>query len=249
MNILKWQSPDFFIGKILVAGRSYLEIIALLLARPSRESLHLARLILQLKPNYTMVRNYNLINLYWMVRYINRNNIPGAIVECGVWNGGSSAMMAAACHDSGTQREFWLFDSFEGLPPPSARDQALERIFYFKDWNRGSIDKVKQIFKKLNLSLDRVHFVKGWFDQTIPHTPLPEVALLHIDADWYDSVMTVLKHLYDHVTPGGYIVLDDYGYWKGCDQAVHDFFTEHGLPQTLLHRVSDMGAYFQKPRV
>lgn len=247
MNIVKLQSPDFTVGKILVAGRAYLEIAALLLARPSRESLHLARLISRIKPHYTMVRNFNLINLYRMVRYINRNNIPGAIVECGVWNGGSAAMMAAASRDSGVQREMWLFDSFEGLPRPSERDSAIERAFYFEDWNKGSIEKVKHVFNTLNLSLDQVNFVKGWFDQTIPGAPVREIALLHIDADWYDSVRMVLQSLYDRVAPGGYIVLDDYGYWQGCNQAVHDFFTERGIPRSALRRVSDMGAYFQKP--
>ncbi|NNJ10624.1 macrocin O-methyltransferase [Chloroflexales bacterium ZM16-3] len=247
MNMVKLLSPDFAIGKVLVAGRSILEIGALLAARPSTESIHLARLIMQVKPAHTMVRNQNLINLYRMVRYLNRSALPGAIVECGVWNGGSSAMMAAACRDTGVPRSFWLFDSFEGLPRPTENDNAIERDSYFEGWNKGSIENVERIFRKLELPLNHVHFVKGWFDQTIPVATVDQIALLHIDADWYESVSLVLNQLYDRITPGGYVVFDDYGYWEGCDRAAHDFLDSRGMPRAALHRVGSMGAYFQKP--
>ncbi len=247
MNMIKLLSPDFALGKVLVAGRSILEIGALLAARPSVESLHLARLIMQVKPAHTMVRNLSLINLYRMVRYINRSALPGVIVECGVWNGGSSAMMAAACRDTHVQRHFWLFDSFEGLPPPTEKDNSIERTHYFEGWNKGSIANVERIFRKLGLPLDQVHFVKGWFDQTLPTSTVNQIALLHIDADWYDSVSLVLNMFYDRVTPGGYVVLDDYGYWEGCDRATHDFLDGRGISRSALHRVGGMGVYFQKP--
>lgn len=247
MNIMKILSSDFATGKLLSAGRSILEIGAMLAARPSAESLHLARLIVQIKPAHTMVRNLNLVNLYRMVRYINRSGLPGAIVECGVWNGGSSAMMAAACRDTGAQRDFWLFDSFEGLPPPTEKDSAIERANYFKGWNKGSIVSVERIFDRLGLPLGRVHFVKGWFEQTIPAATVQEIALLHIDADWYESVTLVLSTLYDRVVPGGYVVFDDYNFWEGCTRAAHDFLDSRGIPRAALHRVGGMGAYFQKP--
>lgn len=247
VNLVKLQSPDFALARALVAGRSLLEIGAMLAARPSAESLHLARLITQVKPAHTMVRNLSLVNLYRMVRYINHSGLSGAIVECGVWKGGSAAMMAAACRDSGVERDFWLFDSFEGLPPPSEKDNAVERASYFEGWNKGSIVSVERVFRKLGLPLERVQFVKGWFEQTIPTADVGPIALLHIDADWYDSVTLVLDQLYDRVTPGGYVVLDDYGYWEGCDRATHDFLDRRGLPRTALHRVGSMGAYFQKP--
>lgn len=247
MNIIKLLSPDFPIGKTLVAGRSILEIGAMLAARPSAESLHLARLIVQVKPMYTMVRNRNLLNLYRMARYLNRSALPGAIVECGVWNGGSAAMMTAACRDTGFARDLWLFDSFEGLPRPTQNDNQTERTHYFEGWNKGSIENVERIFRKLDLPLDKVNFVKGWFDQTLPNATVPQIALLHIDADWYDSVSTVLNQLYDRITPGGYVVLDDYDFWEGCNRAVHDFLDSRGIPRAALHTVGGMGAYFQKP--
>lgn len=247
MNIMKIITPDFIFGKILLLSRSIFEIGIMLIARPSAESLHLARIILQVKPKYTMVQNLNLINLYRMVRSINRRGIPGDIVECGVWNGGSSAMMAVACRDTYVPRRFWLFDSFEGLPPPTENDDTSERHHYFTGWNKGSIAHVEGIFRKLGLPLDNVIFVKGWFDQTIPVASVEHIALLHIDADWYESIILVLDQLYDRVIPGGYVVFDDYNYWKGCNRAVHDFLDRRGIPRTVLHRVGGMGVYFQKP--
>lgn len=247
VNVSRFFSPDFAGYRVLVAGRSYLELGALLAARPSLESLQLARLIAQVKPRHTMVRNINLINLYRMVRYLNRSGLPGAIVECGVWKGGSSAMMAAACRDTGVARDFWLYDSFEGLPPPTERDNEFERHFYFEGMNKGSIQAVQRIFRKLDLPLERVRFVKGWFADTIPAAEVGQIALLHIDADWYDSVDLVLNRLYERVVPGGYVVLDDYGYWEGCDRATHDFLDRIGLARTELKRVGSMGAYFRKP--
>ncbi|MEI6778652.1 MAG: TylF/MycF/NovP-related O-methyltransferase [Chloroflexales bacterium] len=244
---MKLLSPDFTTGKLLVTIRSVFEIGAMLVARPSVESLHLARLIMQVKPAHTMVRNLSLINLYRMVRYINRSALPGVIVECGVWNGGSAAMMAAACHDTHVQRDFWLFDSFEGLPPPTEKDNSIERTHYFEGWNKGSVANVERIFRKLGLPRDQVRFVKGWFEDTIPVSTVNQIALLHIDADWYDSVSLVLNTFYDRVTPGGYVVLDDYGYWEGCDRATHDFLDGRGISRAALHRVGGMGVYFQKP--
>jgi O-methyltransferase len=248
MNLVKLLSPDFVLGKALVATRSVFEIGIMLAARPSSESVHLAKLILQVKPVHTMVRNRSLMTLYRMVRYVNHISLPGAIVECGVWKGGSSAMMAAACRDSATQRDIWLFDSFEGLPPPSKLDGTVEQKHYFKGMNKGSIESVQHIFRKLRLPLERVHFVKGWFEQTIPSAEVGAIAVLHIDADWYESVSLVLHQLYDRVVPGGYVILDDYGYWPGCDRAVHDFLDARAIPRTVLQRVGSMGVYFQKSR-
>lgn len=247
MNWIKLLSPDFTLGKALVAGKSLVDIAGMLLAQPSQESLRMARLIRMVKPRYTMVRNKNLLNLYRLAQAVNAAGVPGDFVECGVWNGGSSAMVNAGFRDSGRPRASWLFDSFEGLPPPGENDGPEERRHYFEGMNKGSIYRVRQIFTGLGLPLDRVRFVKGWFEETLPHAEVERIALIHIDADWYDSVLTVLERLYDRVSPGGYVVFDDYGYWEGCDRAAHDFLTARGLPLSLLKPVGSMGAYFQKP--
>src|SRR4029077_2994420 len=133
------------------------------------------------------------------------NNIPGAVVECGVLDGGTAALMAFGTAESG--REVHLFDSWEGLPDVSEKDGdsamwAGEAV--------GSQRRVASIFGTLNVDPVRVIFHKGWFDKTFPKAKISQIALLHIDADFYDSVSLALKTWEPHVSPGGYIQFDDY---------------------------------------
>jgi O-methyltransferase len=249
VNFIKLLAPDFAIGRILMMAKAVAEIIVLLVRHPSKQSLRFARIILQVKPRFTMVANSNLIDLYRLVQEANKLGLPGDIVECGVWNGGSAAMMGVASAEGqyARPRVMWLFDSFQGLPCPTERDGDLERKSYFADWNIGDPEKVKQIFGKLGLGLENVRIVPGWFEVTLTTVPMQTIAVLHIDADWYDSVKTVLEVLYDKVVPGGFIILDDYGYWKGCTQAWHDFLSEHEIENVSIRRNGQAGAFLQKP--
>ncbi len=250
MNFHRLTAPDFFLGKSLIMIESFLGVIALVATKPSHESLKFARLILQVKQRYTMVKNRSLINLYRLVQRANQLGLQGNIVECGVWNGGVSAVMAVAAKDSESvpvPRTMWLFDSFEGLPAPSEKDDRGEKEAYFEGWCKGSIDKVKQVFGKLNAPLENVKIVQGWFDTTLKTAPLEHIAILHIDSDWYDSVKVVLDTFYDKVVPGGFVVLDDWGYWQGCNRAVAEYFAEHDITGITINRVGRIGAYFQKP--
>ena len=243
------MSADFTLGKVLVTLKTLFDILALLIQKPSRDSIHFARLILKIKPRFTMVRNRNLINLYKLVQAVNHQDLPGDIVECGVWNGGSAAMMGVAGKQgrNAKLRTMWLFDSFQGLPHPSAEDGQREKKDYFPGWNKGNMDKVKTIFNKFGLELGQVKIIPGWFESTLSKTPIDSIALLHIDADWYDSVKTVLDAFYEKVVPGGFIILDDYGYWKGCTEAVKDFLSEKAIDGITIRRVNKGGAFFQKP--
>jgi O-methyltransferase len=250
MNVIRNISADFALGKSLIAGKALLEVGAMLVANPSRQSASLARLILQVKPRYTMVKNPHLVNLFKLVQQANVLELPGDIVECGVWNGGSAALMAVSCQQDETwfeRRSFWLFDSFEGLPRPGEEDGIWARDFYFEGMCKGNTEKVREIFGKLDVPMARVHIVPGWFDSTLGTAAIKHIALLHIDADWYDSVKVVLETLYDRVVPGGFVVLDDYGYWPGCSQAVTDYFDEHQIYDAVIQKVKNSGAYFQKP--
>jgi O-methyltransferase len=250
MHWYKLIAPDFFLGRLFSMLRALFDVMVLFVGSPSRRSLRIASLALRLKPRFTMVTTRNLIAIYNLVQEADRRHLSGAIVECGVWNGGSAAMAAAASADAGNpsgQRTMWLFDSFEGLPPPSDKDNMAEQNAYFKGWCKGDVGMVKRAFNELGLSLDQVNIVQGWFDQTLPTAPMSDIALLHIDADWYDSVKLVLDTFYEHVTPGGYVMLDDYGYWQGCNRAVVDFFLERGIHDIVLKQTARGGAYFQKP--
>jgi O-methyltransferase len=228
----------------------YLDLALFLLRNPSSESLRVARLITALKPRFTMVRSANLINLHRTVTHVNNLGIEGDIVECGVWNGGSAALMWAAQHQSQQRvnRKMWLFDSFQGVPPPSDDDGASAKESYFEGFCKGDPKNVAAAFDRLNLPLADVQIVPGWFEDTLHTVNIESVAVLHIDADWYDPILFVLRTFYDRVTPGGYILLDDYSFWTGSNKALADFLNERGLTDLVeIHPVASMGAFFRKP--
>jgi O-methyltransferase len=251
IKFLRWISPDLFLGRVLVGAKSKLELIWLLVSRPSKPNLQFARLVLSVKPKFTMVKNRNLWVLYNLGGELNSHRVPGDIVECGVWNGGSAAILAAASLDAPFQKEVrmvWLFDSFQGLPPPGEKDGVIEKENYFSGWNKGNIKLVKEVFRKIGYPRDKLRIVPGWFNETLDREPIKDIAILHIDADWYDSVKTALQVFYDRVVPGGFVVLDDYGLWQGCRSAVLDYFSENHISEMNVKKIGNQGAYFQKPK-
>jgi O-methyltransferase len=249
VNTIKLLSPDFFLGKSLVIAKALYDLVCIILKNQSSDSLKLARLILKVKPKFTMVKSKNLANLYFLVETVNAMNLGGDIVECGVWNGGSAALMGFAdtYGRNARRRPIWLFDSFAGLPPPGPNDGASEKQQYFEGLNKGSIQQVTKAFTKVRVPMNHVRIQQGWFNSTLKSVDLEYIAILHIDADWYESVMLVLNALYHKVVPGGFIVLDDYGYWQGCGRALGDFFAQNDLSRIELKRADSTGVYFQKP--
>jgi O-methyltransferase len=149
--------------------------------------------------------------------------------------------------NSATSRKLWLFDSFQGLPSPGSQDGNIATESYFEGWLTGDVEKVERIFHKLHIPLDDVRIIPGWFEETLKTVPLTTISVLHIDADWYQSVKLVLEIFYDRVVSGGFIVFDDYGYWEGCNRAVEDFVSEKGIRGITISRIGPVGAYFQKP--
>lgn len=112
---------------------------------------------------------------------------------------------------------------------------------------RGDVGKVRQAFSRLGVPLDHVQIIPGWFEATLKNALLTRIALLHIDADWYDLVKLVLEELYAKVVPGGFIVLYDYRRWEGCNRALADFTSGHQLKDITFVKVGRVGASFQKP--
>jgi O-methyltransferase len=156
--------------------------------------------------------------------------IPGCVVECGVWRGGMSAALAAVL---GPDRSYFLFDSFEGLPPAREIDgesalrwQAEKCGATYHDNCTAGPEFAREA---MELSGARNYqLVQGWFEKTVPNFRFPGlIALLRLDADWYDSTMVCLEHLFGQVAPGGLVVLDDYYTWDGCARAVHDYLSRH----------------------
>jgi O-methyltransferase len=115
----------------------------------------------------------------------------------------------------------WVADSFQGLPPPKDSNDGwdLSEVEHLA----VSIEQVKANFEKFGLLDDQVKFLKGWFKDTLPQAPVRQLAILRMDGDLYTSTMDVLSALYDKVSPGGYIIVDDYFSWAGCRRAVEEY--------------------------
>ena len=186
-----------------------------------------------------------------------KNGVPGCFVECGVWRGGSAALMALAVCKSGESRDLHLFDSFEGLPEPTEDDGAaaiaysggrVSGVLKSLDKCIASLDEVRELLlDDIGFDPSRVHFHKGWFQNTVPFVSpnLGPIALLRLDGDWYESTKCCLEQLYDLVVPGGFVILDDYGYWEGCRRASDEFF-DLRKARPVLTPVDGEGFFFRK---
>jgi cephalosporin hydroxylase len=201
---------------------------------------------------YTMLSEARLYSLFSLVKHICLENIPGNIIECGVAGGGSTALMAAVIQRY-TKQPRWLyaFDSFEGMPEPTTRDKHQGIAADATGWGTGTCaapeSSVREICEKLGVS-HLVQTVKGYFQDTLPklRDRLGMIALLHADGDWYESTKVIFQTLYDRIVNGGVIQVDDYGFWEGCRQAVHEFESQRQLKFDL-HRLDDTGVWFIKP--
>ncbi len=203
-----------------------------------------ARLYRQIRP-YTMSSNARLRGLYRGVRSVVSNQTPGDVVECGTARGGSAALMGLTLNRLGARRGLWVFDTFEGLPPPTLDDPDFETAKLYTGECRGELEEVVALFERLGI-LSNTSFVKGLFQETLPACEVQKIAFLHIDGDWYDSVRVCLDHLYDRVSPGGIIQIDDYGHWAGARKAVDEFLRQRSI-DVPLERLDYTGRQFVKP--
>ena len=187
---------------------------------------------------------------------IRKDGIRGDFVECGVGKGGVAGLLGLMAEIDPTPRELWLFDSFQGLPEPSVVDGKEAASFAGQRSDGklmtigkciGTVEEVSHfLFSELRLAQHNVHVVPGWFQETLPSHARQPIALLHIDADWYDSVKVALAVLWPFMSEGGFVVIDDYGYWIGARSAVADFLK--ALPYPIqIHRKGHTQAYLRKP--
>lgn len=192
------------------------------------------------------------------VRYIIERNVPGALVECGVWRGGSVLVMLWTLLELGTtDRDVYLFDTFEGMTEPAGTDtsryneSALETWEKAKDSDRRpwdwyfrpeifGLDEVKALMHGTGYPPARIHFVAGRVEDTLPDQAPADIALLRLDTDWYESTKHELEHLYPRVARGGVLIIDDYGHWDGCRRAVDEYFSTSADP-VLLSRIDYSG--------
>ena len=191
----------------------------------------------------TMLTPPRIESLKNLAHRIDEEGIPGDFVECGVYRGGSAALVAQVATRSRFQRNAWLFDVFQGMPPATSLD-GPDAVNWVGNL-RSSPEKVGRLLRRVGVDMDRVHIVPGLFQDTFPTVHLKQIAFLNIDADWYESVKLCLEKFYDAVAPGGFVSFDDYGAWPGCRLAVDEFFERRRLPYKLVP-VDPEACWFQK---
>lgn len=194
---------------------------------------------------YTMSGNSRLRGLYNAVQHVIGQQVPGDIVECGAAQGGSAALMGLTLKQSGDDRRLWVFDTFEGLPPATADDPDFEIAKLYTGQCRAELSEVTALFKRLDI-LTNSNLIKGLFQETLPTCDVKSISVLHIDGDWYESVKVCFDHLYDRVSSGGIIQIDDYGHWEGARKAVNEFMRQRSL-NLELRRLDYTGRQFIKP--
>lgn len=173
------------------------------------------------------------------VQFIDRHAIPGDIVECGVWRGGNMMMVKDARRESPINRRVWLYDTFAGMSEPTELDvkfsgsDARSKFTKAKredytDWCYASLEDVQNSFASFSLLEEDLRFVKGKVEDTlaVPEQVPDEIALLRLDTDFYESTLAELQILYPRLAPGGVLIVDDYGTWKGAKAAVDEYFAD-----------------------
>lgn len=194
---------------------------------------------------YTLVNEVQLLFLEELCGRLREDDVPGDLVECGVYKGGSAGILGLQAIES-PERRLWLFDAFAGMPQPGDKDDAASREI--ATGYVGSEASTRRIMKRLGVPEGRYRIVVGWLEDTLPELDKPPVALLHIDTDFYDPVKLALEQFYPHVSPGGYVVLNDYGVFEGCRRATDEFLAEHA-PGGEVIAIDPVASYFQKPVV
>jgi O-methyltransferase len=181
---------------------------------------------------YTMIGHKRLDNIQSCIKDVLQRRIPGDLIETGVWRGGSTIFMRAVLKVAGvSDRTVWVADSFEGLPVP--KDSEDGRDLSHVEHLAVSVEQVRANFARFDLLDDQVRFLKGWFCDTLPTAPIERLAILRLDGDLYSSTMDALEALYRKVSPGGYVIIDDYGSWHECKRAVDEFIGKNNIHADL----------------
>ncbi len=213
-------------------------------------------IIREVRP-WTMTSVERIYALIQAVRYISANSVAGAIVECGVWKGGSMAAIARTLlqmHD--VSRDLFLFDTFEGMTPPAPTDvdysgkHAAEVLLEDPGYRCADapLEQVKEMLYASGYPQERFHFVRGRVEESIPAYAPEKISLLRLDTDWYASTKHELVHLFPRLVRGGVLIIDDYGHWQGSRQACDEYFEQNRIP-ILLNRIDYTGRIGLKSEV
>jgi hypothetical protein len=196
--------------------------------------------------------------LYKSLEYIVKNKIPGDIAECGVWNGGSMLLAAMTLmHFGDTSRRIFLYDTFAGMPKPDEIDKRWDGVPALSTWENytahgkpwgygGTVDIVRDVMRASAYPDDKLIFVEGMVEDTLPGTRAEQLSLLRLDTDLYKSTYHELVHLYPTLASGGILIIDDYGYFQGARAATDQYIQENSL-RVFLSRIDDSVRLVVKP--
>jgi O-methyltransferase len=180
---------------------------------------------------HTTTQNDAIVSLHDTVAHVVDVGIPGALVECGVWKGGSLLVMARTLVERGvTDRDLYGFDTFTGMPAATQKDVRYDGMLGTDPSSMNldvapSAEHVRELVLTSCYPAHRLHLVEGPVEETVPAAAPAEIALLRLDTDWYESTRHELEHLYPRLSPGGILIVDDYGHWEGARQATDEYFT------------------------
>ncbi|HAD35267.1 MAG TPA: macrocin O-methyltransferase [Chitinophagaceae bacterium] len=197
---------------------------------------------------YTMTSVERMYALYKGVEYVVKNNIPGDFVECGVWKGGSSMLIAKTLQKFGVNdRKIWMYDTYEGMSEPGEEDkdvggaaatillESASKEDQESVWCYSSLDEVKLNLQKTEYSESFMFFIKGKVEDTLPNEiPSENIALLRLDTDWYESTKHEMRYLFPKLVKNGVLIIDDYGHWVGARKAIDEYFAAHHLSPLLI---------------
>lgn len=196
----------------------------------------------------TMIGFKRLENIQYCVTDVIRRSVPGDLIETGVWRGGATIFMRGILKAYGDDRRIvWVADSFQGVPPPDPGKYPADAGDRFHTWNELAVspEEVKRNFARYGLLDGQVRFLVGWFRDTLPTAPVERLAVLRLDGDLYESTMDALTALYGKVSPGGYVIVDDYGAVEACRAAVEDYRANHGVHEEI-RTVDWSGVFWQR---
>ncbi len=199
---------------------------------------------------HTMGGREKLENVRQLMADVLEHGIPGDVIETGVWKGGMVVFMrgvlkAYRC----SERKVWVADSFQGLPKPDPATHLKDALFWYLMYPLGHLtipqEYVEGLFTRYGLLDDQVRFLKGWFKDTLANADIAKLALARLDGDLYDSTYQALEVLYPKLSPGGYLIIDDYGVPCGCQMAVDDYRAAHRIQEPMVE-VASSAIYWRK---
>jgi hypothetical protein len=197
--------------------------------------------------SHTMIGKKRLDNIQYCVETVLEENVSGDLIETGIWRGGATIFMRGILAAYGiTDRIVWAADSFEGVPAPTLpEDAALDLSAKVLPILAVSLEEVMGLFEQYDLLDGQVNFIQGWFKDTLATAPIDKLAILRLDGDLYESTMDALNPLYDKVSQGGFIIVDDYFSCPPCQVAIDEFRNTRGITEELI-TIDEQSVYWRK---